>query len=490
MQLFQHEGIWWTPAEPGVRWVGKLLFHPRDGAVLSIIEPLNGVRSFSFGGGRTETYEVLHGRTTEGTAVSLLRSYERTSRMNLSGAGASRTREIGANALIMGLHADTDDPLVSSVRASVHHLGDWWWESGLALDSTVARPDLVVRYAAPEPLLLHDDGAFRVWLRAGATGHVGNRTANLRESVTFDVEAVAPQPLSAFQRRVRACADFLSVACLALCEIDKLEMETPETSEQSRERGTFHAVPIYRGRENNGPVGGHMLFRAHEFEARLPTLFASWWSHQEELFDVRALYVAGAYGGGFVEGRLLTLTQAVEAFHRRFRDGRYMDEDAFQRDVLPPILAAIPQAAGQRLRQSVAARLRYANEYSQRLRFRLLFRQYAAALETMVAQPTAYVDPIIDHRNEFTHFDPAVRTSPDDVSPERVLLYNFLLRMLLEACFLEIMGFSQDEIVTLLRRSETYRQLSVRFRPWAIETTTGTTKPAAAISEPAKRPSS
>ena len=489
MQPFQHEGLWWTPAEPDVQWVGKLSFHPRDGAILSLIEPLNDVPSFSFGGG-AETYEVLHGRATEGKPISLLRCYERASRMSLSGAGASRTREIAANALIVGLHTDTDDPIVSSVRASVHHLGDWWGASGLAFDSTVVRPDVVVRYTAPAPLLLHDDGVFRVWLRAGATGRVGNREANLHESVTFDVEAVSPHPLSQFQRRVRACTDFLSVACLALCEIDELEMATPDSSDEDSERGTFHAVPIYRGRDRQGSVVGHMLFRGHEFEARLPSLFASWWSRHEELFDVRALYVAGAYGSGFIEGRLLTLTQAVEAFHRRFRDGRYMDDTAYQQDVLPPILAAISQSADQRLRQSLTARLRYGNEYSQRLRFRLLFRHYSAALEALVARPTAYVDPIVDHRNEFTHFDPAVRTSSAGVPRERVLLYNFLLQMLLEACFLEIMGFSLDEIVMLLRRSETYRQLSVRFRPWAIETNAVATTFGANTAEVAKPPSS
>jgi hypothetical protein len=110
--------------------------------------------------------------------------------------------------------------------------------------------------------------------------------------------------------------------------------------------------------------------------------------------------------------------------------------------------------------------LRYANELSQSERLGSLVDEYAAALEVLVPTPTAYVGPIVKHRNEFTHFDPKSRT---DVPPERVLLYNFLLRLLLEACFLQSMEFSRDEVIALLRRSERYRQLRVRFRPWVIE---------------------
>jgi hypothetical protein len=71
-----------------------------------------------------------------------------------------------------------------------------------------------------------------------------------------------------------------------------------------------------------------------------------------------------------------------------------------------------------------------------------------------------------------------------EVPPERVLIYNFLLRMILEGCFLESMGFTKDEIVALLRRSETYRQYSVRFRPWALETAKPGTEQADATEAP------
>jgi hypothetical protein len=472
MQHFEHEGLWWDPADRNDQWAGTLSFDRRDGIALSIVEPL---RSPRFGGGASPA--LIHGVTTDGKAVSLLRCYETSVRMNFGAAGASRVITVGANALIVGFHAEDTDPPLSAASLSLRHLTDWWGRTGLDLDPTVERPNVVVRYTAADPLQLRDDGAFRVSLRTALSGSVGKGKATLHESVTFEIEAATPVRLSEFHRRVRECADFLSIACLALCEINELELTA--AGDDRDVRGTFHAVPIYRSREGRTASIVHMLFRAQDVEHRLPELFGAWCSRADDLHDARALYFAGAYGGGFIEGKLLSLTQAVEAFHRRFRAGLYMDQDAFANEVLAPLVAAIPATAPEPLRRSLRDRLRYGNEFSQRRRFRALFGEYAPALETLALNPVAYVDPITDHRNEFTHFDPGQRTADAEVPPERVLLYNFLLRMLLEACFLESMGFSRDEIVTLLRRSQTYLQLSLRFRPWAIA------QPAASPASPA-----
>jgi hypothetical protein len=47
--------------------------------------------------------------------------------------------------------------------------------------------------------------------------------------------------------------------------------------------------------------------------------------------------------------------------------------------------------------------------------------------------------------------------------PEQVLQYNCGLRLVLEMCFLQAMGFSTEEIASFARGCETYRQISRRF---------------------------
>jgi hypothetical protein len=270
MRQFKLEHLWWNPYQPENQWTGGLSYHQRDGITLSVVEPLRSVSSFSLGGGKDESYEVLHGRATDGKAISVLHCYETSSRMGLGGAGASRTRTLGANSMVVGLHVRSADFFVSRASLSIHHLSEWWGRSSLEIDPSVARPNVAVKFTAP-PLLLYSDGEYRISLRSDVSGRVGNGKAALEENVCFEIEPVVPRPLSDLQRRVRVCTDFLSIVCLALCEIDELELEQSQYVDQSQQRGTFHTVPIYHSRAKASTV--HMLFRGDEAQDRLPNLF-------------------------------------------------------------------------------------------------------------------------------------------------------------------------------------------------------------------------
>jgi len=209
-----------------------------------------------------------------------------------------------------------------------------------------------------------------------------------------------------------------------------------------------------------------MLFRFSDIKHRAPEVLGAWLSQSENLHHATVLYLAGVYGGGFIETRLLALTQAAEAFHRRFYPGLYMDEVRFKTEVFEPLKAAMPTSIDDPLRAALTSRLSFANEYSLRRRMQALFREHRDALRVLVDEPESYISPIIEHRNEFTHFprrgsEGGSGTPPD---PEQVLLYNWILRVLLESCFLRAMGFSTDEIQSFAASSNTYRQMSARFR--------------------------
>lgn len=459
MSPFQHEGIWWDPREPGAEWVGTLRFDHRDGAVLTVTVPTDKPQFLP----PLRQYEVIHGVSTEGQALTLMRCFDRFTRGSLG--GAPRPVEIFANAVIVGFHCDQPDPLLSSAAASFRHMNEWWGHSGIQADPTVKWPDSAVRYTSAPALVVHDDGLFRVSIRSVASGAFGNHRASLVEDVRFEIQAAAPTPLSRFQRIVQACGDFLSIACLSFCDTMELSL-VPPAREGAVETGTFHAVPIYKDRGRRSSASPCMLLRFRDIEQRAAEVLHAWLSQAERLHQVRALYLAGVYGGGFIEGKLLALTQAAEAFHRRFCSGLYMDEAMFEKEVLAPLKATIPPSVPSDLRESIAARLRFANEYSQRRRLRALFAEHEAVLRVFVDEPAKYVSPIIDHRNEFTHFPPPPSDTPGGGSsrdPELVLLYNWILRLLLESCLLKVVGFSVEEIRSLVERSETYRQMSARL---------------------------
>lgn len=461
MDSFEHDGVWWDPRDPGVQWVGTLHFDQHAGAFLAVTIPTDKPDLFP----SLREYDVVLGVTTAGTLITLMGCFDRSTSGVLP--GVPRPLEIFVNAVIVGFHSEERDPLISTTAVSFRHMNEWWGRSGIQADQSVHSPDAAMRYTSTAPLLVHDDGRFSVWIRSAISGSIGNHKASLLEDIRFEVRTSTATPLSEFQRVVQACGDFLSLAYLTFCDTTELTLVAAADAGTTGRMGTYHAVPIYKSRKRRSSAASpHPLFRYNDIKDRAPAVLGAWLSQAEDLHTPRTLYTAGVYGGGFIETKLLALTQSAEAFHRRFYPGLYMDEARFKTEVLEPLTAAIPGSVDDALRAALSSRLRFGNEYSLRRRMQALFREHREALQVLVDEPESFISPIIEHRNQFTHF-PRVRSEAGSRlprEPERVLLYNWILRLLLESCFLKAMGFSADEIRTLVAGSDTYRQMSTRFR--------------------------
>jgi hypothetical protein len=471
---FSADGMWWDAQAPDTKWPGTLTFDDAQGASLTL-SVQDDAAAFPLG---LKSYERILGQASNGKLFTLMNCFERSSQSSLF--GSPRTVEVYANELIAGFHAESTDPTLSAVSAQFQHLLDWYGYSGISTDPATQPPDVDVRYATREPITLYDNGSITVTLRSGAGYSVGNHRAAIDEQAWFEISSRTPQPFSELQRVASTCGDLLSIACFTICETEELTLVAPTNGNGRARLGTFHAIPHYRSPHAKKSTVGQMLFTFRGIEPTAPAIFEAWLSKAEQLKDARSLYFEGVYGHGVLEHRLLALTQAAEALHRRLHHGHYMPEDEFQTNVLQPMVAAIPQGISDSLRSAIKARLTFANEYSQRRRLRFLFKEYSAAVETLVAHPESYVNPIVDTRNEFTHFPVPTDGTPLNhlrPEPERVLLFNWILRLLLEASFLDAMGFSKEEISGIVARSDTYRQIARRFREASSSPPTSTRNP-------------
>ena len=458
MDHIEYDGIWWHSPEPDHAWPGTVRFDRRQGTVLTVRVDNQKPEPF----GPLREYELIHGVASNGIPITLINCFDRLSQG--SSFTTSRRLEIYANEMIAGLHCDSADPMLSVVTVRFAHMNEWWGQSGFENDPSVKLPDFAARYKTKRPLVL-SEGPFRVSIKPYAIGSFSARQVLIKEQIVFEIESAEPRRLSEFQRITKMCNDFLSVACSALCEIEEFSVVPPRLEGDRPRMGTLHAVPFLKNRERRKSSSAKMLFTFSDIAARPQTLFAEWLNKTDKLEDARTLYMVGLYGGGYVEHRLLALTQAAEAYHRRFLHDRYMNDAQFETDVLAPLNAAVTSNIDPSHRAAILARLKFANEFSLRRRFRDLFRLHSDTLSILVDEPADYESPIIAMRNEFTHFPvPASGARVARANRDAAFLFIWILRLLLEACFLTEMGFTRDEVVGLMRRSDVYRQMSRRFR--------------------------
>ena len=96
MEAFTCIGQWWVPTDPDHKWVGTLRFDKRSGAVLNVTIPTDSINLEP----RLNPRDLIHGRTTQGRAVTLLRCFERSTTAGLP--CVPRALEVYANAVIQG----------------------------------------------------------------------------------------------------------------------------------------------------------------------------------------------------------------------------------------------------------------------------------------------------------------------------------------------------------------------------------------------------
>lgn len=451
------DGVWWDARTPERQWLGELRIGRRGRARLRIwmtedTSPMAEVMS---------SYPMIFGIAASGREFSLINCFD----SNVQGSffNIPKRAAIFVNEVVDGYHCDTTDPTTSTAAASLANLDAWWGQSGIVVNE--AHPNVNVDYRHAEPLRLFEDEKVEIVMRssAGLATSVRPSRVRLRETVRFEVKAKAGAPLSAFEHLISSFSGFLTVACHAYCGKKEFSLLPPRNQSEGIRIGRHIAVPIYPNAKRKST--GHMLILRSDFGGREAEAIGNWLGESQRLHDTIVLYLSGVYGSGFLETKLLALTQAVEAFHRQFRAGVYMDQQVFDTDVFRPLKVAIPKAVSSAHRDAIKSRLRFANEYSQRRRFQELFEEYEEVLALLVENPKSLVSPIVDHRNEFTHFpvlEPEQMIRSHD--PMKVIRYNWVLRLLLEACLMSRMGFSVPETKGIVQRSSAYRQMAARFR--------------------------
>jgi hypothetical protein len=322
-------------------------------------------------------------------------------------------------------------------------------------------PNAGLQYTRPEPTVICECSGVRISICSGLEASHQRMAHSLKEEIRIEMAAQPPLPLSEFQWRIDACKDLLSTATLAICQVDELRLQPAgDDGAPAMALGTWHAVPIFT--DPSSRSWPEMLFSANDIRDRIQEVFSTWLQNARALNVVRSLYLSAVYGKAFLELKLIYLTQAAEAYHRRCYDGLYMDEVEFAARVSQPLTEGIPPGLDSSLRQSLQNRLKYGNEYSFRKRLGVLLAEHEAALSSIVPEPRGWTGIITDHRNAFTH-NPVVDDQPHSIDHEEIIRCNYVLQTLLEMCFLKSAGVTAEQTKTLAARCARYQGIRQRF---------------------------
>lgn len=187
--------------------------------------------------------------------------------------------------------------------------------------------------------------------------------------------------------------------------------------------------------------------------SRANQLFERWFSSDDLLRPVCDLLLSTVYNPSlYVQSTFLTLTQAIESFHRRVHGGVYVSKEEY--DLLKRSLAdAIPIDTDDDLKAKLTVTLEYANEFSLPKRLKNLFAtiDHEHLIGILGSEDVKeFIRLIVDVRNYLTHYDESKRRSVLSSLPAMYNL-NQRLKTILVLLVLKHVGVEENYVFLPLK---------------------------------------
>jgi hypothetical protein len=465
------QGVWWDPSSPDLTVGGTLTFTNTAGAVLELLGSLSDENSLT--SASVFKPRFVHGISTSGKQITLYRCVE-TNRSFNSGSGLSTTR-LAATFLFVGDHfaADTD---LSFVRFAMKfdQFSNWAAVSGFQMTieqdpATNSMKRLEVGYEFPDPnAIIVNDLELRLSPTLKQNADLISKYT-LEQEMFWEARASSARQLESWLDDFYHLRNFISLGVgrpvYPVSIRATVSVEIPQGSKLER----THDVEVYYTTHNEYELEklvdpSRMLFtlaNIHPFYQEALTL---WFQKADVLRPVYDLYFSTLYNPKlYLEGRFLSLAQALETYHRRMVGGTYLTETEYA-DLNAAFLSALDSfKIDADAKNAFRGKLQYLNEFSLRKRVRDVINSLGGGTLEFIPDPGRFASRIVDTRNYLTHYNPSLKANAAE--GETLFHLTELLRFLLELCLLRELGLPEELRAQIVADHQGYHWLRRRQAP-------------------------
>jgi len=466
---YEIESVWYPsfsvkktlPTKKDIRHHGKLTYSPSNGALLQLYHDdvsLNWGDNMIYGGEENSPW------------------YDKITCLGISPhSGTTKSTIFKVGSVFKGFHLpDSEDSNILKLEFSIKHLNQWLKKTGFKFNRNIKKNSFTISYKGDSGrwLKLNDLFDFKISTSAWSPHEVKDYgKIETREHVAFQLRGRndTPHKYSDFICLIDPILDFFTLASLDCANpfnisvtgdfgyIDGFDGTKVPAS------ATLSLSPIALSNQWFEAKKPYFLFCEEDLEKSLQYYLKNWLKKHQLVCTLFSLYRSAVYSENNIETKFLLLSQAVESYHRRFRNGFYLSESDFQSKILKPFYKAIPAQLDPRFKESLKNRLKYSNEYSLRKRIKDLISENKNILERYFKVPKKLENKIADARNYLTHF----HEDNHRITPSNLVFYSTILKKLFELSLLREIGFDQDKISMLTKACESFRWLEYNA-PWEL----------------------
>jgi len=435
---FTLNGYWWIPSAPEGAAYGTLSYSV-DRIKLRLDRAVTPELNTAYRVGGVKIPVIL-GRANDSSSVTLLGAFY----------WGSQGDEIDllANEIIVGAHLDSARAAVREAVVGFSNLEEW--TASQLVQQSAGDGDAIARF-----LVIKDSNPK---LQVSALPRLKTLTLStdlqvshnlvetkLTNQSRFTLEFNHPATLQAVTDSVRSLGNLLALLIDEPIQPTNIRL-TMQLEPTGPDVFANYAIPPRVRLPKIKP----------EFEMLLPlddlrqtnvaeTLFNNWFQKEQDLRPVYDLLLSTIYSPGpYVQSAFLSLSQALESFHRRVYEGKYISDDEYS-SIRSALTNAIPVGTNKTLSDKLTAMLQYGNELSLKRRLEYLFggirRDHLNNLSGM-DDSQRFIRLLVNIRNFLTHY----AGKKPSILENSVEMYNLNRRMaaLLKLLIFKYLGLPED----------------------------------------------
>ena len=417
-------GYFWRPSEPDRKLHGTLSISDGGHIELEVTGQFGGRLEVSLNT-NLNPIERIVGHIEKDEAVTLDGCYYKTLPHSLTG-GISKSL-IRVSRVLIGAAYDEDEPTVfNTLTFSVAGIDEWVGISGISVDHQYEERTATISYQPPEEISINlgDDMRLLITFHWTLPGFPIIKEAKISQKTYFKLVSEEERELKEFASVAHKITNFLCFAMAQTVSLDGMEV-TSDNLRRNIGEGRTSPIPIniyyssWPYSKNEPEIYRHrMLFGFEQIQNDAEEKIKNWIGLYKQIEPALDLYFLAKMGAQpTLTARFLALAQGLEICHRGINGGR--------------------------------------REFGKRL------EDITQPFEDIIRNQTTreeLISTIVNTRNYWTHYDRSLESKA--AKDEDLSLLCLKMELLFQLHFLQLIGFSREQIDSFLADSIPLRQRS------------------------------
>ena len=452
---FEIKGHWWLPDQTDRQVAGILKY--RNGEILLVLFewPLKEMREF--GPGHPGMFIPVFYGLAEGACLCLFDNSFRSSRAHSTG---EHYPEYRVGTLLTGCHvAAKDDLQIRSARISFTHLEEWLISTPFALEDTLAAGGHPFQIGT-QPLEETDIDLQCLDTQLKTTYNLnclpdGLRSFSISSTAFISIVPRDAQTLDWFREVADRCRHFLTFAMGQSVDYREFVLDLGEIEHAPGIKYAHEANYLFAHRPTTSPRIPRSEEMILPFQAMPPDLLkvviTKWFEMSDGLQTVVELFLTLYYNPDLLlRFQFLSLMQALESYARMRQTGDYLEATDFD-NIKSKVMDSIPLGTPCDFMDSFTRRVQYANQYSLRKRFGILFNSIDKNIVKLISDKHKdFIKLVVDTRNYFTHLSKESKYTAL-LDPSKLFEATHRLKIFLAVLLLKELGINDDSIGDRIR---------------------------------------